>query len=430
MNIAVIGSGYVGLVAGACLAEMGNEVMLVDIDQKKVDLLNSGKVPIYEPGLEETLKKNKKKITFTTDIKAAIEKSLAIFIAVGTPPGKNHEADLSAVKAVAKTIGQHMNGYKVIIDKSTVPVGTADLVAKIIKENQTTPVEFDVVSNPEFLREGEAINDFLVPDRIVVGCSTEKAKKTLEDLYKGIARTDRPILFCDVRSAEMIKYASNAMLATRISFMNEIAQLCEKLGADVKMVAKGMGLDSRIGPRFLQAGVGYGGSCFPKDVQALLQTMRQNGVPGTILQAVEAVNAEQKQSLLPKIKNLVPQLKGKRVAVWGLAFKPKTDDMREAPSLVVIEQLLKEGACVVAYDPEAEAVAKKLLPSIEYAQDPYETLKGADCLVIVTEWNAFRDLDKQKMKRLMNSPVIVDGRNVYEPGEMREHGFSYIGVGR
>lgn len=430
MKITVVGVGYVGLVAGACLAEMGNDVVCVDIDQKKINLLNSGKVPLYEPGLEEMLRRNKSKIAFTTDMKPAIEKSVAIFIAVGTPPGKNHEADLSAVKAVAKTIGQHMNGYKVVIDKSTVPVGTADVVAQIIKENQKKQTAFDVVSNPEFLREGEAINDFLIPDRIVIGCSSEKARKVMEDLYKGIARTDRPMLFCDVRSAEMIKYASNAMLATRISFMNEIAQLCEKLGADVKMVAKGMGLDNRIGPRFLQAGVGYGGSCFPKDVKALYQTMQEHQVNGSILEAVERVNEEQKKSLLPKIKKLVPELKGKKVAVWGLAFKPKTDDMREAPSLVVIDQLLKEGAQVVAYDPEAEEVAKKMLPRIAYAQDPYEALQDADCLVIVTEWNTFRDLDKEKMKKLMKHPNIIDGRNVYEPSEMREAGFSCIGVGR
>ncbi len=432
MKIAVIGTGYVGLVAGTCLSDLGNDVSCVDIDENKVKALNDGEVPIYEPGLTEMLKRNREeeRISFTTDIKDAVRRAKAIFIAVGTPPGKNHEADLSAVKAVARSIGQNMQEYKVIIDKSTVPVGTADLVSGIIKENQDHPVDFDVVSNPEFLREGEAIGDFTNPDRIVIGAATEKAKKIMEDIYKGISRTDKPILFTDVKSAEMIKYASNAMLATRISFMNEVAQLCEKVGADVKLVAQGMGLDKRIGPRFLQAGVGYGGSCFPKDVNAFRETMKEHGVKGLILDAVESVNFEQKRSLLPKVKKMLPDLKGKKIAIWGLAFKPKTDDMREAPSLVIIEQLKQEGASITAFDPEAEDTAKKMVHQIHYAKNPYEAIEDADALIIVTEWNEFRDLDKDKMKKLMKSPNIIDGRNVYDPQEMKEAGFSYIGVGR
>ena len=432
MNIAVIGSGYVGLVAGTCFADLGNDVICVDNDEKKIEFLQQGGVPIYEPGLNEMLGRNRTegRISFTTDIREAIRKSLAIFIAVGTPPGKNHEADLSFVIDVAASIGKYMDGYRVIINKSTVPVGTADLVRATIKKNQKEPIEFDVVSNPEFLREGEAILDFTNPDRIVVGTDSPKAKSALERIYGGIVRIDKPILFTDVKSAEMIKYASNAMLATRISFMNEVAQLCEKVGADVKMVAKGMGLDKRIGPRFLQAGAGYGGSCFPKDVNAFRETMKSYGVNGWILDAVEKVNHEQKQSLVPKLKSLLPALEGRKVAVWGLAFKPKTDDMREAPSLVVVRQLQDEGAEVVAFDPEAEKTARKIISEVTYVKNPYDALKGADALVIVTEWNEFRELDKQKMKALMKSPIIIDGRNVYEPEDMRKAGFQYRGVGR
>ena len=304
------------------------------------------------------------------------------------------------------------------------------MVTKIIKENQKKDIEFDVVSNPEFLREGEAIGDFSFPDRIVVGTNSEKARKVMEDIYKGIARTGRPILFTDPKSAEMIKYASNSMLATRISFMNEIARLCEKVGGDVKAVARGMGLDRRIGPRFLQAGVGYGGSCFPKDVAAFKETMIRHGVEGSILEAVEKVNYEQKRSLFPKIKKLLPDLKDKKIAVWGLAFKPKTDDIREAPSMVVIDQLQEGGAKVVVFDPEAEKTAKKVLNNVEYAETPYDALKDSDALIIVTEWNEFRDLDRKKIKSLMKSPNIVDGRNMYDPEEMKEAGFNYIGVGR
>jgi len=433
MKIAVIGTGYVGLVVGTCLSELGNEVICCDVDKSKIEKLNNGAIPIYEPGLLDMFRKNKeeKRLSFTTEIPSAIKSSEVIFIAVGTPPGKDHRADLTFVRQVAKTIGENLNSYKVIVDKSTVPVGTADEVEKIIKETSKS-TNFDVVSNPEFLREGEAINDFLIPERVVIGAKTEKAKKIMENIYKGIARTDKPIVFCDIRSAEMIKYASNAMLATRISFMNEIARLCEKTGADVKMVAKGMGLDSRIGPRFLQAGVGYGGSCFPKDVQALMMAMDDHKSSSKILKAVEEVNEEQKKSLLPKIKKLVPNLKGKTIAVWGLAFKPKTDDMREAPSITVINQLNKEGAKINAFDPEAKEQAQKIFKDInmEYFEHPLDALKNCDCLVILTEWNEFRNIDKKKIKQSLKSPNIVDGRNVYEPNEMKELGFNYIGVGR
>ena len=432
MKIAVIGSGYVGLVAGTCLSDFGNEVICVDIDEKKINNLKKGILPIFEPGLKDLVDRNTKgnRLSFTTDVKSAIQVSEVIFIAVGTPPDKDHKADLRFVKTVAKDIGTYMNSYKVIVDKSTVPVGTAHGVIEIIKENQKEAIEFDVVSNPEFLREGEAIGDFTYPDRIVVGTDSEKAKKVMEDLYKGIARADKPILFTDIKSAEMIKYASNAMLATRISFMNEVAQLCEKVGADVKMVSRGMGLDRRIGPRFLQAGVGYGGSCFPKDVKALIQTGKENGVPFKLLDAVEEVNFEQKKCLLPKLKKFVPDLKGKTIAIWGLAFKPKTDDMREAPSIVIINQLAEEGAKIRAFDPEAKEVAKTMFNdvNIEYCDDPYETIKGADALIIVTEWNTFRDLDKKRMKSLLKEPIVIDGRNVYNPNEM--NGFKYAGVGR
>lgn len=441
----MIGTGYVGLTVGTCLAELGNDVICLDLDEGKINGLNNGVIPIYEPGLKDMVERNvgEKRISFTTDTKYAIQSSDVIFIAVGTPPGEDHRADLSFVKQAANDIGNFMNGYKVIVDKSTVPVGTAQMVKEIIKDaqeskisgtnkvgNQKDPIEFDVVSNPEFLKEGSAINDFMAPDRVVIGVNSEKARGIMDSIYQGISRINKPIMFTDTKSAEIIKYASNAMLATRISFMNEIARLCEKAGGDVKEVAKGMGLDSRIGPKFLQAGVGYGGSCFPKDVNALAQTMEHHEVKSKILQAVEEVNKEQKRSLLPKIKKLLPDLDGKTIAIWGLAFKPKTDDMREAPSIVIIDQLQKGGAKIKAFDPEAQETAKKELKDIEYTLDPYDTIKDADALVIVTEWNEFRNLDKQKMKELLKQPNIIDGRNVYEPDDMKELGFNYIGIGR
>ncbi|MEK6765883.1 MAG: UDP-glucose/GDP-mannose dehydrogenase family protein [Planctomycetota bacterium] len=432
MKISCMGCGYVGLVAGTCLADMGNEVTCFDIDKGKINKLNKGIIPIYEPGLKDMFERNikEKRLRFSNDIKITIKKSNIIFITVGTPPGKNHEADLFAVKSVAEQIGRNMDTYKVIVNKSTVPVGTAELVRKIIKKNQTGDCEFDVVSNPEFLREGEAVKDFTNPDRIVIGTDNEKAKKIMVSIYRGIARADKPVFITDIKSAEMIKYASNAMLATRISFMNEIAQLCEKVGADIKSVAKGIGLDNRIGPRFLQAGMGYGGSCFPKDVRALIELMKRNKVKGNVLSAVNRVNEDQRKFILLKIKKLLPSLKDKTIAVWGLAFKPKTDDIREAPSIAIIMELQRLGAKIRAFDPEAKLNAKKVLKGVTFCNDPYSTVKGCDALVIATEWNEFRVLDIDKIKRLLKQPNIIDGRNIYEPEEMKNAGFNYVGIGR
>jgi UDPglucose 6-dehydrogenase len=432
VKICCIGCGYVGLVAGTCLADMGNDVICIDVDKNKINSLKKGIVPIYEPGLKDMLDRNarEKRIRFSTNIKEGIQNSEVIFIAVGTPPGMNNCADTSAIVSVAEDIGRYMNGYKVIVNKSTAPVGTIEKIGKIIKSFQTKPIKYDLVSNPEFMREGEAIKDFTNPDRIVIGVQSEKAKQIMTSIYSGIARADKPIMFTDIRSAELIKYASNAMLATRISFMNEMAQLCEKVGGDIKAIAKGIGLDSRIGPRFLQAGVGYGGSCFPKDVKALAQIMKSNGIEAKILTAVDEVNEHQKRSLIGKIKKLVPVLKGKNIAIWGLAFKPKTDDMREAPSILIIQQLQEQGAKIKAFDPEAQEMAKKILKNVTYCSDPYSTVTGCDALVIVTEWNEFRDLDLKKVKQLIKHPNIIDGRNIYEPQEMKKLGFNYLCVGR
>ncbi len=432
MKIAMVGTGYVGLTTGTCLAELGNDVLCIDIDEKKIENLRKGILPIYEPGLKELVEKNSReeRLRFTTDIKSAIEFAEVIFIAVGTPPGKNEEADLSAVKDVAKNIGKYMNEYKVIVTKSTVPVGTADSIKEIIRQTHKSSIEFSVCSNPEFLREGEAIYDFMNPDRIVVGVEDEKAKKAMETIYRGLVRADKQVLFTDIKSSELIKYASNAMLATRISFMNELSLLCDKVGGNVKLVAKGMGLDSRIGPRFLQAGAGWGGSCFPKDVKALYKTMEANNLDGKILKAVVDVNDSQRQVIISKIKKLIPNPNGKKIAVWGLSFKPKTDDMREAPSITIIEAIQKEGALIRAFDPVAVENAKKIFKDVEYCRTPYETVEGCSCLVIMTEWNEFRELDIQRIKSLMAEPNIVDARNVYEPEYIKKFGFRYIGVGR
>ncbi len=433
MKIAVFGPGYVGLVAAACLASLGNDIICVGRDKKKIDNLKVGIVPIFEPGLSELIKINSKeeRLNFTTDSKFAIENSEVIFIAVGTPQGDDGQAFLGYVLEVAKSIGEHMNGYKVIVDKSTVPVGTADKVKEVIKANlKNKDQKFDVVSNPEFLREGEAISDFMVPDRVVIGVDSQKAKEVMTLVYQGIERTGRPILVTDVKSAELIKYASNAMLATRISFMNQLSPLCEKIGADIKLVAKGMGLDDRIGPRFLQAGVGYGGSCFPKDVQAIIHTLKEHGCSAEILDAVEAVNKKQKRNIVEKIKTEMKDLKGKKFAVWGLAFKPKTDDMREAPSIVIINELQKMGATIAAFDPVAEETAQKELNDITYVKTPYDALKDADALVICTEWDEFRSPDFSKIKKLMKANLIFDGRNVYDPLEMKKLGFKYYSIGR
>jgi len=432
LKVTIIGTGYVGLVAGACLADMGHEVVCLDVDKEKIEKLNKGIMPIYEPGLKTVVERNEadKRISYTTDKEKAIDFAEIIFIAVGTPQGDDNKADLTYVKQVAADIGKYMKGYKVVVDKSTVPVGTAEMVGKVIRENQPKPIDFDVVSNPEFLREGNAIKDFMSADRVVVGYDSDKAKIKMEKLYRTFVRSFRPIVFVDVKSAEMIKYASNCMLATRISFMNEVAKLCEKVGADVKKVAAGMGFDHRIGPFFLQAGTGYGGSCFPKDVRAFIEIGRENNVDFKILNAVEDVNEEQKKSLFPKIKKMVPDLNGKKIALWGLAFKPRTDDMREAPSLVIIKQLQAEGAKIAAFDPVAKETAEKMTKDVEFVDDMYDVLKDASCLVVVTEWDEFRNFSYERVKELMKEPNIVDGRNVYDLEDMKEAGFNYLSIGR
>lgn len=432
MNITCVGCGYVGLVVGTCLADLGNEVICVDVDREKISKLKKGIIPIFEPGLEHILHRNTKegRLSFSTDMKKAVRFAKAIFITVGTPPDQNHRADLTAVESVAKEIGRYMNSYKVIINKSTVPVGTATEVAKVIKKALKRPVEFDVVSNPEFLREGEAIKDFMNPDRIVIGIDNPRARPVLESIYNTIAGPDKPIIFTSTSSAEVIKYASNAMLATRVSFMNEIAQLCEKVGADIKEVAQGVGLDNRIGPNFLQAGVGYGGSCLPKDVKALSQTMRGLKLKPRITDAVDKVNQEQRIIVVKKLKKLLPNLKGKSIALWGLAYKPKTDDMREAPSITIVKELQKLGARIQAFDPEAEHKAKRILKGVKYFGDPYTVLEGCHALVILTEWDEFKELDKGRIKQLLKRPNVVDGRNIYDPEEMRSLGFNYQGIGR
>lgn len=432
MNISCMGCGYVGLVVGTCLADLGNDIICYDTDKKKVDSLNNGIISIYEPGLKDMFDRNvkEKRLKFYSDIKESIINSEVIFITVGTPPGKDYEADLTAVRDVSLNIAKYINNYKVIVNKSTVPVGTATEVEEIVSSNQEGNIEFDVVSNPEFLREGEALKDFTNPDRIVLGVSSDKAKRVMELIYTGIARTDKPILFTDIRSAELIKYASNAMLATRISFMNEIALLCEKVGADVKEVAKGMGMDARIGPRFLQTGLGYGGSCFPKDVKALSHTLNKHNLKSRILDAVSTVNDIQKKIAIPKLQELLPDINNKTIAIWGLAFKPKTDDMREAPSIDVINGLQKLGANIRAFDPEAQNEASKILKDVVYCETPYDTVKGCDALIIVTDWNEFRNLNKKKIKSLLKHPNIVDGRNIYSPKDMKKEGFNYIGIGR
>ncbi len=432
MKIAIFGAGYVGLVSATCLADLGNEVICIDVDKDKVEALTQGKIPIYEVGLDALLDRNlrENRLTFTTDAKLAIQNSDIIFICVGTPPKPNGEADLKYTFEVAATIGKYMNGYKVVIDKSTVPVGTAEKVRRVIKQNLKRRYDFDVVSNPEFLREGAAIRDFQNPDRIMIGTNSKKAAELIKHLYGPIARTGRPIVFTSIKSAELIKYASNAMLACRISFMNELSHLCEVVGADIKEVAKGMGLDTRISPRFLQAGAGYGGSCFPKDVKALAQTMEGFGLDTNLMRAVDYINERQKRSIVPKLKKLMPKLEGKTIAIWGLAFKPRTDDMREAPAITVIEQLQHEYAKIAVFDPEAMKNARKVLKNIKYAKTAYETLKGADALIVLTEWDEFREPNFKKIKKLMKNKIIIDGRNIYEPRRIKKLGFKYIGVGR
>ncbi|MCH7783320.1 UDP-glucose/GDP-mannose dehydrogenase family protein [candidate division KSB1 bacterium] len=432
MKITIVGTGYVGLVAGTCLADLGNDVFCMDNDKDKIEALKRCEIPIYEPGLKDILEISvkEKRLHFITDIKEGVKNSEVIYIAVGTPPGENHEADLTNVMAVAREIGQHISGDLVVVNKSTVPVGTARKVKKIIQETMKGSYEVDVVSNPEFLREGSAVKDFMSPDRIIIGTDSPRAQKIMEKIYRSSVRAGNPMMVTDIESAELIKYASNAFLATKISFINEIARLCEKVGADVKKVAVGMGLDKRIGPRFLQAGIGYGGSCFPKDVKALIQSGIQYDSPFSILPAVEKINEEQRQLAIDKLKSVYPDLKGKKIAIWGLAFKPRTDDIREAPSLIVIEHLLESGAEVVAFDPVAQKNTEKIFPGISFGHDPYSILSGCDALIVVTEWNEFRDLDFERVKLLMKSPVIIDCRNIYEKEDMRKQGFTYIDFGR
>jgi UDPglucose 6-dehydrogenase len=433
MRIAVVGTGYVGLVAGTCFAESGNTVTCIDIDQKKVEDLKAGKVPIYEPGLEELLRRNVKdgRLAFTTDYAEGITGAQVVFIAVGTPPGEDGSADVRYVLAAARSIGEHMTGYTVVVDKSTVPVGTAKKVAGALAE--ATPHPFDVVSNPEFLKEGAAIDDFLKPNRVVIGADSERAARIMAELYEPFVRTGNPILQMDVASAELTKYAANAMLATRISFMNEIASLCSKVGASIDQVRRGIGSDERIGSRFLFAGVGYGGSCFPKDVKALIRTASDEELDFKILGAVEAVNEDQKRLLPRQIRaQFGEDLSGRRFAVWGLAFKPNTDDMREAPAVVLIEDLLAAGATVVATDPEAIEMCRDhyLGDRIEYVERPMDAVPGADALVLVTEWNEFRRPDFEAIKGHLKQPVLFDGRNIWPQATLREQGFTYYGVGR
>jgi len=437
MKIGMIGTGYVGLVTGTCFAESGNDVICVDINAEKVERLNRGEIPIYEPGLDELVKRNKaeERLHFTTRIEEAVEASLMLFIAVGTPPGEDGSADLTYVLNAARDIGRHMKSFKIIVDKSTVPVGTGDLVRKVIAEElarRGENVPFDVVSNPEFLKEGNAIDDFMKPDRVVVGCDDPRTAELMKELYAPFVRTEKPILIMDVRSAEMTKYAANAMLATKISFMNDIANLCEKVGANIDNVRRGIGSDSRIGYSFIFPGAGYGGSCFPKDVQALVRTGNANFYKLEILEAVEAVNKRQKEVLFAKLRETLDgQIKGRTVAVWGLAFKPNTDDMREAPAIVLIESLLAAGAAVRVYDPEAMDEARKTFGDrIAYVKRSYDALEGADALVVVTEWNEFRRPDFERMRSLLKKPVIIDGRNIYEPARMKTLGFEYRSIGR
>ena len=437
MKIAIVGTGYVGLVSGACFAEMGVEVTCVDINEEKIKMLSEGKVPIYEPGLEEMVVRNFRegRLKFTTRLTDCLDEVEAVFSAVGTPPDEDGSADLSYVLQVAREVGQNMNHYVVLVTKSTVPVGTAQKVKAVIAEElaaRKVEIEFDVASNPEFLKEGAAVKDFMSPDRVVVGVESERARKLMQRLYAPFMMTNNRILFTDIPSAEMIKYAANSMLATRISFMNDIANLCELVGADVNMVRKGIGADTRIGSKFLYPGCGYGGSCFPRDVKALIQTARQQGYEMRVLQAVEEVNERQKSVLFQKLSShFGGDLKGKTVALWGLAFKAETDDMREATSLVIIRQLLDAGCEVRVFDPVAmNECRRRLGDAVTYAKDMYDAALGADALLLLTEWKQFRLPSWEVVRRTMNQPVVFDGRNIYDPEELRAGGFHYSSIGR
>jgi UDPglucose 6-dehydrogenase len=431
MNIAVVGTGYVGLVAGSCFAEGGNDVVCVDNNAEKIEKLKQGVIPIYEPGLPDLVERNmrEERLTFSTDLADAVRKSLVIFLAVGTPTTPTGAADLSAVFDVAAAIGKAMDRYKVIVTKSTVPVGTANKIREVVRKETKHP--FDVVSNPEFLKQGAAVEDFMKPDRVIVGADDPRPAEILRELYSPFVRTGNPVMIMDIQTAEIVKYAANAFLAARISFMNEIANLCEVVGADVDMVRKGLAEDSRIGPAFLFPGVGYGGSCFPKDTRALIETGKENDYTMRILQAVHEVNQDQPRRFVDKIVGHFKDLKGRRFAVWGLAFKPRTNDMRDAPAIPIIESILEKGATVSAYDPEAMDEAKRIFGDrIKLSSSNYGCLEGVDALLLVTEWQAFRNPNFERMKSMMSQHVIFDGRNIYDPEHLRELGFTYYGVGK
>ena len=432
MHITVIGTGYVGLVTGACFAEFGVEVTCVDVDVNKIENLKKGIIPIYEPGLENIVEKNAKagRLHFTTDIKSAVEQALVVFLAVGTPPKADGSPDMSFYQQAAKDIAEAMNGYKVLVTKSTVPVGTGKWLREFVSDQQKTKTNFGVASNPEFLREGAAIDDFMRPDRVVIGSNEEDAIAIMKDLYRPLYLIETPVVITSLEAAELIKYAANAFLATKITFINEIANLCDAIGCDVHDVARGMGMDKRIGSKFLHPGPGYGGSCFPKDTRALTTVADQFGVETLIVDSVIEANERQRLAMIPKIEKLVGDFKGKQICVLGLSFKPETDDMRESPATDIIKELQKRGAKIKAFDPVAMEEAKHLLSDIEYAADEYDAIEGADVLVFLTEWNQFRALDMEKVKKLLKSPKIADLRNIYEPRDMREMGFEYVGVGR
>ncbi len=432
MHIAVIGTGYVGLVTGACFAEFGVEVTCVDVNADKIDKLNNGIIPIYEPGLDQIVERNVKagRLHFTTNIRSAVEQALVIFIGVGTPPQDDGSPDMSYYRQAAKEIAESMNGYKVLVTKSTVPVGTGKWLRAFVSQNQTTKTNFGVASNPEFLREGAAIEDFMRPDRVVIGSNEEDAIAIMKDLYRPLYLIETPVVITSLEAAELIKYAANAFLATKITFINEIANLCDAIGCDVHDVARGIGMDKRIGSKFLHPGPGYGGSCFPKDTRALTTVADQFGVETLIVDSVIEANERQRQAMIPKIEKLVGDLDGKQIAVLGLSFKPETDDMRDSPATDIIKEMLKKGAKIKAYDPVAMKEARHFLPDIEYANDEYTAIEGADALVFMTEWNQFRALDMAKVKNLLKAPKIADLRNIYEPEDMRAMGFEYVGVGR
>lgn len=432
MHIAVIGTGYVGLVSGACFAEFGIDVTCVDVDQSKIEKLNNGVIPIYEPGLDQIVEKNVKagRLHFTTDLKSAVEGALVVFLAVGTPPKEDGSPDMSYYQQAAKEVAEAMNGYKVLVTKSTVPVGTGKWLREFVNENLKNPSEFGVASNPEFLREGAAIEDFMRPDRVVIGSNEERAIEVMKELYRPLYLIETPIVITSLEAAELIKYAANAFLATKITFINEIANLCDAIGCDVHDVARGMGMDNRIGRKFLHPGPGYGGSCFPKDTRALTTVADQFGVETRIVDAVIEANDRQRDAMIPKIEKIAGDLNGKRIGVLGLSFKPETDDMRESPAIEILHGVIERGASVKAFDPVAMEESKHYINGIEYGVDEYDAIDGADVLLIITEWNQFRALDMEKVKGLLNAPKIVDLRNIYEPSDMRELGFEYVGVGR